>query len=1414
MKSFFQKMLAVAVVAAMACNVACNKYDDDIDDLNNRLDELEGKVALKTDFDALKSTVDALNAIDFDAFATDAELNAAIAKCASKEDIANFLSGDDIKALIAQAVEDMKKEVAQTKTDLEQQIGAVDNAVKGLDASFKAFDAWAEVQSNVQAAIADALKPYLLAEDAVTMAEVNAAIAAAVKDALTVEDVEATIEAWMGANFAKLMEPYTTSLAADLKAEQDARIAADEKLQRDLEQQLAAAKQALEDADQKAAEALAKEVEALEKQIEAAKKEAADKAAEIEGEIVKLQQANTALKSELMGAIEKAVEDLEEQIEALGSVYAKAEDLTKAISNYDTAIQKIEENLKKLQEKVDDLEEAINALIQNITYVPEYTDGLATVVRLVRPIPGATTLAATTLTAEFDITPAEAAKDVVAMWADENEKTSVYMKVQPVQSRAAAPMMVEEAQLTVALVEGVEGRVKVTAKVKEMPEDYNSYMFAFCVKNDSSEAASDYEGIAFDDVVEYSYAWVNAEGKSYTEDARYDATTGWMMYGKKWTEAADSGITFMEGYELEMVDADGKHFAIADIEKQYNLVEGALTPKLGWEHLGFATGDALCLTGEQTNLTLTMISENPIEMMPHIGCVNVFKVAAFDAYVPSVHCAYEILGSKVEENTYYIEEAGDLYWLSKVGQHAAAYQKPVIEFTEGVELDMTAFSEDYEPIQVQYGVVNGNNAVIKNLTVEGTENVGLFGSLIGNISNLKVVDSSFSGNHWVGAFAGTAYGNITNCDAERVEVVVTPNEVNGAWDNGDKAGAIVGYLPANDTAAQSCFAIEGCDVVNAKVTAFRDVAGIVGAANTLDGLIKNNTVTASEIVADQRASQWPGYVKDANVGYIIGRQLTPAEAYDHAANNNTASASTLTVLYAEGAEHNLTDAEKPVLELSSANGLAWFSNNVLNPLFTDVQIVKDIDFGGKVAFEEATFRPINNWNGSTYRLFSFDGNGHTLSNFTLNAPDAKDQALFGSYVGDIKNVKMENVEVTGLGRVAAIAAQLWGNVDNCSVKNGHFKAVVSNNDDGDKVGAVVAQMQDANTITNCVVDEVVIEGYRDLGAIAGMANLASWDGSNTVTNATIWIDQTMTYVDAHTPFANEGEYVGRQTGVEAPADAGETVNVYNIVYSDLGKEFTTTADGSARLNNAAAFYRFAEVYANYSSAFLSAPIALEGEWKPIGDSFANAYKGTFDGRNYPITGLKVTKTTEYSGLFGVVRGAIKNVNVQNAEIYGSHYAAAVVATMYGTVEGCTVEGGQVILSPNQVDGAWDNGDKAAALVGYLAANGVGDDRVINNKVNNVKVKAFRDLGALVGCANNIDAMEGNVVTNNVVIVDQLTGHYEGKPENIGKLVGRLDNVDSAANVANNDTTSTTLYRVSASGTQALTAEEAKEIGTL
>ena len=246
MRKLFKKLLAVVLVGAMVGSVACNDYDDDINDLNNRLDEIEGKVAMKADLDALQATVNQLAAIDFDSFATNAELNAAIAKCASKDDIKNFLSSDAINTLIAQAVADMQKQIEAAKSDLEGQIGQTNQALDGLKAMFEAFDAWAEVEAEVKAAIEEALKPYLKAEDAVTIEQVNAAIAEAVKDALTVEDVNATIKAWMGENFESLMAPYKANmeqaLADAIKAREEADAALKSDLEKQLEEAIAAAK--------------------------------------------------------------------------------------------------------------------------------------------------------------------------------------------------------------------------------------------------------------------------------------------------------------------------------------------------------------------------------------------------------------------------------------------------------------------------------------------------------------------------------------------------------------------------------------------------------------------------------------------------------------------------------------------------------------------------------------------------------------------------------------------------------------------------------------------------------------------------------------------------------------------------------------------------------------------------------------------------------------------------------------------------------------------------------------------------------------------------------------------------------------------------------------------------------------------
>lgn len=53
MRKIWRKLLAVALVGALVSNVACKDYDDDINRIDDKLEELSGTVALKTDMQQL-----------------------------------------------------------------------------------------------------------------------------------------------------------------------------------------------------------------------------------------------------------------------------------------------------------------------------------------------------------------------------------------------------------------------------------------------------------------------------------------------------------------------------------------------------------------------------------------------------------------------------------------------------------------------------------------------------------------------------------------------------------------------------------------------------------------------------------------------------------------------------------------------------------------------------------------------------------------------------------------------------------------------------------------------------------------------------------------------------------------------------------------------------------------------------------------------------------------------------------------------------------------------------------------------------------------------------------------------------------------------------------------------------------------
>ncbi len=205
--NLFSKLVALFLTGAMLTGVGCKDYDGDIDDINKKLDDLTGKVALKTDLTAMQSSITKLEAIDHGAFLKtsdfqtkfDAALTAA--KVASKDDIKNFLTSDQIKALIAgygyQNAQQVK-DLISANTLKEADIKAIFNSMIATD------DAYAKFQSKVLADIATKLGQWTL--NSTQMDAIKASMATALADENGA--FRASINTWLGKDFEKYMVEY------------------------------------------------------------------------------------------------------------------------------------------------------------------------------------------------------------------------------------------------------------------------------------------------------------------------------------------------------------------------------------------------------------------------------------------------------------------------------------------------------------------------------------------------------------------------------------------------------------------------------------------------------------------------------------------------------------------------------------------------------------------------------------------------------------------------------------------------------------------------------------------------------------------------------------------------------------------------------------------------------------------------------------------------------------------------------------------------------------------------------------------------------------------------------------------------------------------------------------------------------
>lgn len=432
---------------------------------------------------------------------------------------------------------------------------------------------------------------------------------------------------------------------------------------------------------------------------------------------------------------------------------------------------------------------------------------------------------------------------------------------------------------------------------------------------------------------------------------------------------------------------------------------------------------------------------------------------------------------------------------------------------------------------------------------------------------------------------------------------------------------------------------------------------------------------------------------------------------------------------ASGVYHLTNAAEVAYAMENSTPIMNGYSGNPY--AFGTYVLERSIDFGG------ATIDGFGK--GSSSFKGTFDGQGHTISNFVI---DASNESIYGGLFGylfaaTVKNLNVSDAIVIGQSQVGVLVGAASDNstVSNCKVYNSAVFAT-------ETVGAVVGYTMNSG-VTNCYAENCnVYYSSRQGGEVVGYAGYGSSNSNNDAANVTV----------------TQGTYVAN--GVALNNGTYEILNANGMFW--LANEAN---------KQGGAYYTFTG-----KTAKLVADIDLNDQaWTPIGYNYhGGQFAGTFDGNGHTIRNLNVTADvtddTGYygTGLFGWNNGTVKNLTIDGAKVSGYGFVGAVAGYMErGSITGCTVKNAEVAAIHKSSNCC---GDKAGAVVGYLNP---GNCTITNNTAENCAVSAARDAGQIIGCAYTSNTVSGNTATNVTVSANTTDCDDTDAGQNIANdIIGR------------------------------------------
>lgn len=521
------------------------------------------------------------------------------------------------------------------------------------------------------------------------------------------------------------------------------------------------------------------------------------------------------------------------------------------------------------------------------------------------------------------------------------------------------------------------------------------------------------------------------------------------------------------------------------------------------------------------------------------------------------------------------------------------------------------------------GIFNGNGHTISGLYVDGGDYAGLFGKAQGcpEIKGVGVVDSYFKGAKYVGGIAG-AYIDVNGIEFDCMAGCFTYNVKLEGTESTTKINKFIGDISGKG---------------NAKLNSNYCLAE---KEEPLPG-INCSTMTAEDFESGKVAYLMNKYFTDKGNGDVWGQVVANNEnvpvdlfptAYKIIGNGGSNE-----VINCAGQYHNhlgsatcpicqTVNPQEPaqdngVYQIGTPSELLWLADHVNGVSGNQKAVLtNDIDMTG------VKWTPIGT-KDKAFEWGEFDGQGHFITNLTVNDSSLEYAGLFG-YVTDHATIKNLGVfgEFSGGEYVGGIA----GYSENSEITNCFFIGTVS----GTYTNGIANEDIIGGTVKNCYFqsDSTDINARTEKqfksGEVAELLNMLPNGGTQEVWGQTIGADAYPCALTSDNKVIRDYTNLGWHNHTNGTTED----NCPNCVKTPKQE------NGVYQISTIQELYWFS-AYVNNTDSSIKAELAnnitvnedISAQnriiWTPAG-TISKPFTGTFDGKGHIISGLVKENSTE------------------------------------------------------------------------------------------------------------------------------------------------------------------------------------------